>query len=49
MKVMNIVHDSVVDGEGLRSVIFFAGCPHHCRGCHNQMTHDFNGGYLSDT
>lgn len=28
-------HDSVVDGEGLRTVIFFAGCPHHCFGCHN--------------
>lgn len=35
MKVMNIIHDSVVDGEGLRTVIFFAGCPHQCVGCHN--------------
>lgn len=35
MKVMNIIHDSVVDGEGLRTVIFFAGCPHRCLGCHN--------------
>ncbi|MBM6646380.1 anaerobic ribonucleoside-triphosphate reductase activating protein [Bacillus sp. RIT 809] len=35
MKVMNIIHDSVVDGEGLRTVVFFAGCPHHCIGCHN--------------
>lgn len=35
MKVMNILHDSVVDGEGLRTVIFFAGCPHQCLGCHN--------------
>ena len=35
MKVMNIIHDSVVDGEGMRSVVFFAGCPHHCIGCHN--------------
>lgn len=35
MKVMNIIHDSVVDGEGLRTVVFFAGCPHHCFGCHN--------------
>ncbi|MFC4320019.1 anaerobic ribonucleoside-triphosphate reductase activating protein [Litchfieldia salsa] len=35
MKVMNILHDSVVDGEGLRTVLFFSGCPHRCRGCHN--------------
>ena len=35
MKVMNILHDSVVDGEGMRSVVFFAECPHHCKGCHN--------------
>ena len=34
MKVMNIIHDSVVDGEGLRTVIFFAGCT-VLRGCHN--------------
>ncbi|WP_459500121.1 anaerobic ribonucleoside-triphosphate reductase activating protein [Bacillus sp. C1] len=35
MRVMNIIHDSVVDGEGLRTVVFFAGCPHRCFGCHN--------------
>lgn len=35
MKVMNIIHDSIVDGEGLRTVVFFAGCPHFCKGCHN--------------
>ncbi|MGE6595040.1 anaerobic ribonucleoside-triphosphate reductase activating protein [Bacillus proteolyticus] len=35
MKVMNIIHDSVVDGEGLRTVVFFSGCPHRCIGCHN--------------
>ncbi|GIO30077.1 MULTISPECIES: anaerobic ribonucleoside-triphosphate reductase activating protein [Paenibacillus] len=33
--IMDIVHDSVVDGEGLRTVIFCAGCPHRCAGCHN--------------
>ena len=35
MKVMNIIHDSIVDGEGLRTVVFLAGCPHFCKGCHN--------------
>ncbi|QWU46164.1 MULTISPECIES: anaerobic ribonucleoside-triphosphate reductase activating protein [Bacillus] len=38
MKVMNIIHDSVVDGEGLRTVVFFAGCPHRCFGCHNSKS-----------
>ncbi|MFD0770323.1 anaerobic ribonucleoside-triphosphate reductase activating protein [Bacillus sp. CGMCC 1.60114] len=38
MRVMNIIHDSVVDGEGLRTVVFFAGCPHRCFGCHNSQS-----------
>lgn len=37
--------DSIVDGEGLRTVIWFQGCPHHCPGCHNPSSHDFNGGF----
>lgn len=36
--------DSIVDGEGLRSVIWFQGCSHNCPGCHNPETHDFNAG-----
>lgn len=36
--------DSIVDGEGIRTVIWTQGCPHHCKGCHNPSTHDFNGG-----
>jgi len=44
MKVMNILHDSVVDGEGLRTVIFFAGCPHGCVGCHNPASWKMSNG-----
>lgn len=44
MKVMNILHDSVVDGEGLRTVIFFAGCPHACVGCHNPTSWKMSNG-----
>lgn len=35
IKILNIVQDSIVDGVGLRATIFFAGCPHRCKGCHN--------------
>ena len=40
--------DSVVDGEGIRTVIWTQGCSHNCKGCHNPETHDFNGGVLVD-
>lgn len=41
-------YDSVVDGEGIRTVIWTQGCSHNCKGCHNPETHDFNGGALID-
>lgn len=40
--------DSIVDGEGIRTVIWTQGCPHSCLGCHNPETHDINGGALVD-
>ena len=40
--------DSIVDGEGIRTVLWTQGCPHHCPGCHNTETHDFEGGALID-
>lgn len=40
--------DSIVDGEGIRTVVWTQGCPHQCKGCHNPQTHDFNGGVLVD-
>ena len=38
--------DSIVDGPGLRAVIWTQGCSHHCKGCQNPQTWDFNGGGL---
>lgn len=38
--------DSIVDGPGLRTVIWTQGCSHNCKGCQNPSTHDFNGGAL---
>ena len=40
--------DSIVDGPGLRTVIWTQGCSHNCPGCQNPQTHDFNGGGLID-
>ncbi|WP_026828779.1 anaerobic ribonucleoside-triphosphate reductase activating protein [Exiguobacterium artemiae] len=44
MRLLHILADSVVDGPGLRTVIFFAGCPHHCAGCHNPDSWAVEGG-----
>lgn len=44
MRIAGIVRDSIVDGEGIRDVIFVQGCSHHCKGCHNQQTWDYGGG-----
>lgn len=49
IRIAGLVEDSIVDGPGLRFVVFVQGCPHHCEGCHNPETHDFSGGRLSDT
>ena len=38
--------DSIVDGKGLRCVLWTQGCPHGCIGCHNQLTHSFSDGML---
>ena len=38
--------DSIVDGLGIRTVIWTQGCSHNCFGCHNPSTHDFKGGDL---
>ena len=40
--------DSIVDGEGIRTVIWTQGCDHHCKGCHNPETWSFDSGYLVD-
>ena len=37
--------DSIVDGLGIRTVIWTQGCSHNCAGCHNPETHSFDGGY----
>jgi len=43
-----ITTDSIVDGTGIRTVIWTQGCIHNCPGCHNPGTHSFNGGIVRD-
>ncbi len=49
IRIFGTVEDSIVDGPGLRYSIFTQGCPHHCPGCHNPESHDFDGGTMADT
>ena len=42
----DLQEDSIVDGPGLRTVIWTQGCSHKCKGCHNKSTWDFKGGAL---
>lgn len=44
LKILKIIPDTVVDGPGLRTSIYFAGCKLHCKGCHNPESWDFNQG-----
>ncbi|NLJ64674.1 MAG: anaerobic ribonucleoside-triphosphate reductase activating protein [Christensenellaceae bacterium] len=49
VRLFGIEKSSIVDGPGIRFAVFMQGCPHACPGCHNPESHDFNGGYFSDT
>lgn len=39
-------HDNIVNGDGLRAVLWTQGCPNHCKGCQNPETWDYCGGIL---
>lgn len=49
IRLYGIIRESIVDGPGLRFVVFVQGCPHDCPGCHNPESHDPAGGFLTDT
>ena len=44
LRVLHIVEGTSVDGPGLRTSIYLAGCGHHCPGCHNPASWDPGGG-----
>lgn len=42
LNINTILTDSIVDGPGIRTVVFFQGCSHGCPGCHNEDSWDFS-------
>lgn len=48
MRYHNITTDDMLNGDGLRTVLWVAGCGHRCKGCHNPVTWDENGGLPFD-
>lgn len=45
MKYAGLMENDFSDGCGVCVSLWTQGCPHHCPGCHNPETWDFNGGY----
>ena len=48
MRYHNITKDDMLNGDGLRVVLWVAGCTHGCQGCHNPITWDIEGGIEFD-
>lgn len=48
MRYHNITKDDMLNGDGLRVVLWLAGCSHACKGCQNPITWDPQGGILFD-
>ncbi|MFV0539228.1 MAG: anaerobic ribonucleoside-triphosphate reductase activating protein [Dysgonomonas sp.] len=44
LSILDIVHDTTVDGSGFRTSIYAAGCMHKCPGCHNPYSWDIAHG-----
>ena len=48
LRYHNITKDDMLNGDGLRVVLWTAGCGHHCPGCQNPVTWDPCGGLVFD-
>lgn len=44
MRYAKLITEDLVNGEGVCVSLFMQGCPHHCPGCFNPETWNFNGG-----
>ena len=51
MNYAEIKSVDIANGPGVRVSLFVSGCTHHCKGCFNEMTWDFNYGkpYTQET
>ena len=49
LSVLAIVEDTTVDGPGLRTAIYAAGCPNHCPGCHSPESWEITRGTWMET
>lgn len=49
MRYAGLIENDIVDSDdGICVSLWMQGCPHHCKGCHNPETWDFNGGIEID-
>lgn len=48
IRLAGILHESLVNGPGIRRVLFSQGCPHNCKGCFSPHTHSYTEGMLLD-
>ena len=48
MRYHNITKEDMLNGDGLRTVLWLAGCSHACQGCQNPVTWDVKGGLPFD-
>lgn len=44
MKYAGLIKNDLANAQGVCVSFFVQGCPHHCPGCFNKETWDFNGG-----
>lgn len=49
MKIAGLNKNDYINGEGVCVSLWVQGCPHHCKGCHNPETWNFNGGVETDS
>lgn len=48
IRLAAILPESLVNGPGIRRVLFSQGCPHNCQGCFSPHTHSYTDGALID-